>query len=273
MLPLYNLPDWMMALTIVATIVALCFASYFTFHRMFRPAFSDEERSLSMTVLGVVATVNSLLLAFVAVSVWESFGEAETAVVDEANTVSELARDLAIYDSDSARDARRLLRQYAEQVVNVEWQDMQRGQANRDVWITFDQLFVAVGVIEPDTPRHAALLPEILARINELLKLRRTRLHTSESAVPLTLWSVVLLGTALTIAGTFVLSPTRFNLWMIGLLATSIALVLHLIVAMDRPFAGEQSIGAEPFQLAIDNMHRWDREVLKPAVVESSHGR
>lgn len=59
----------------------------------------------------------------------------------------------------------------------------------------------------------------------------------------------------------FVLSPTRFNLWMIGLLATSIALVLHLIVAMDRPFAGEQSIGAEPFQLAIDNMQRWDKEV------------
>jgi len=91
--------------------------------------------------------------------------------------------------------------------------------------------------------------------------------------VPLTLWSVVLLGTALTVACSFVLSPTRFNLCMIGTLATSIALVLHLIVAMDRPFAGEQSIGAEPFQTALDNMQRWDREFAKPAVVESSGGR
>ena len=272
MLPLYNLPDWLMALTIVATIVALCYAAYFAFHRICRPAFSDEERSLAMTVLGVVATVNSLLLAFVAVSVWESFGEAETAVVDEANIIGELARDLAIYDSRASREARRLLRQYADQVVNVEWRDMQRGQANREVWVTFDRLFVALGTIEPDTPRHAALLPEILARANELLKLRRTRLHTSESAVPLTLWSVVLLGTVLTVASTFVLSPTRFNLWMIGLLATSIALVLHLIVAMDRPFAGEQSIGAEPFQSAIANMQRWDEEIGKPAAVPAVEG-
>jgi hypothetical protein len=272
MLPLYNLPDWLMAITIVLTMVALCYAGYFAFHRIFRPSFSDEERSLAMTVLGVVATVNSLLLAFVAVSVWESFGSAETAVVDEANTLGELARDLAIYDSAS-RDARHLLRQYADEVVNLEWRDMQRGQANPDVWVTFDRLFVAVGAIEPDTPRHLALLPEILARANELLKLRRTRLHTSESAVPLTLWSVVLLGTSLTIGATFVLSPTRFNLLMIGLVATSIALVLHLIVAMDRPFAGEQNIGAGPFEMAIDNMQRWDREVVKPAVLESSHGR
>jgi hypothetical protein len=273
MLPLYNLPDWLMARTIVSTSVALCYAGYFAFHRVYRPSFSDDERSLAMTVLGAVATVNSLLLAFVAVSVWESFGSAETAVVDEANTVSELARDLAIFDSAESRAARHLLRQYAEEVVNTEWRDMQRGQANNQVWVTFDRLFVAVGTIEPETARHTALLPEVLARTNELLKLRRTRLHTSESAVPLTLWSVVLLGTLLTVACTFVLSPTRFNLWMIGMLATSIALVLHLIVAMDRPFAGEQSIGAEPFQTAIDNMQRWDKEVTKPAVVESSHGR
>jgi hypothetical protein len=68
----------------------------------------------------VVATINALLLAFVAVSVWEAFGEAEEAVVNEANVVGELARDLVAFDSVQARDARRLLRDYAASVVSEE---------------------------------------------------------------------------------------------------------------------------------------------------------
>jgi len=273
MLFLYDLPDWLMALTVIGALVGLSYAGYFAFHRWWRPAFTDDQRSVAMTVLGVVATINSLLLAFLAVSVWESFGAAETAVVDEANTIGELARDLAIFDSAESRDARHQLRDYANMVMTIEWRDMQRGQANLQVWNAFDRMFSAIGAIEPDTPRHSALLPEILARTNELLKQRRTRLHTSESAVPVTLWGVVLIGTALTVGTMFVLTRTRFHLWMIGLLSMSIALVFYLIVAMDRPFAGEQSIGPEPFQLAIENMQRWDSEIAHTAVDKLANER
>jgi len=185
-------------------------------------------------------------------------------VVQEANTVSELARDLAVFDSAQSREVRRQLRDYTRMVVTVEWRDMQHGQANVEVWNTFDRMFLAVGAIEPDTPRRVALLSEIWARTNELVKERRSRLHTSESAVPGTLWAVVLIGTVLTIATTFVLSPTRFHLVMVGMTALSIGLVLFLIVAMDRPFTGEQSISAEPFELAIGNMERWDSVIAVP---------
>jgi hypothetical protein len=39
-------------------------------------------------------------------------------------------------------------------------------------------------------------------------------------------------------------------------------LVFFLIVAMDRPFAGKESISAAPFELAIENMRRWNAEVM-----------
>jgi heme/copper-type cytochrome/quinol oxidase subunit 2 len=142
MLFLYDLPDSLMAVTVVGTIVGVTYAAYFVFHRGWRPAFTDEQRNLAMTVLTVVATINALLLAFLAVSVWESFGAAETAVVEEANTIGELSRDLAIFDSAQSRDARQQLRGYANMVMTVEWRDMQRGHANLQVWNAFDRLFV-----------------------------------------------------------------------------------------------------------------------------------
>ena len=272
MLWLYNLPDWLMALVIVAAIVAASYAAYFAFHRLARPSFTDDNKGVALTVLTVVATITALLLAFVAVSVWEAYGAAENAVVAEANTVGALARDLAIFDSAKSREARRQLREYADMVVKVEWQEMRRGQASASVWTAFDQMFFAVGSIEPDTPRRTVILPEIWARTNELLKERRTRLHTAESAVPLALWMVALIGMALTIGTTFALTPTRFHVSMIGTVAVSLALVLYLIVAMDRPFAGEQSINGEAFHNAIENMDRWDSEIAKP-LSEASLGR
>ena len=265
MLFLYNLPNWLMGTLIIATTMALSYAGYFAFHRIWRPQFTEENKSVAMAVLAVVATVNALLLAFTAIAVWESFGAAQVAVVQEGNSVSALARDLAVYDSSQAREARRMLREYTDMVVKVEWRDMQRGESNIDVWNMFDRMFLAIGTIEPDTPKRVALLPEIWTRTNELLKQRRSRLYTSESEVPGTLWAVVLIGTGLTIMTAFVLTPTRFNLWMIGLLALSIGLVFYLIVAMDRPFAGKESISPEPFEIAIGNMQRWDAEIATTA--------
>jgi hypothetical protein len=265
MLFLYDLPHWVMGLCVVATIVALAYAGYFAFHRLWRPEFTDDNKMVALAVLAIVATVNSLLLAFSAVSVWESFGAAEAAVVQEANVVGALARDLAVFDSAQSRDARRILREYVDMVVNVEWRDMQRGRANTDVWATFDRMFLTIGSMEPDTPRRVALLPEIWTRTNELLRQRRTRLYSSESEVPGTLWAVVLIGTVLTVVTTFALQPTRFHLWMIGLVALSIGLVFYLIIAMERPFAGKESIKPQPFETAIANMQRWDSEIAKPA--------
>jgi len=69
----------------------------------------------------------------------------------------------------------------------------------------------------------------------------------------------------LAIRTTFVLPPTRFHLWMIGVLALSIGLVFYLIIAMDRPFAGQESISPKPFEIAIGNMQRWDTDIAKTA--------
>jgi phosphotransferase system glucose/maltose/N-acetylglucosamine-specific IIC component len=64
MLILYDLPDWLMAVVIVGTIVGLSYAGYFLVHRIGHRSFSEAETNVAMTVLTVIATVTSLLLAF-----------------------------------------------------------------------------------------------------------------------------------------------------------------------------------------------------------------
>ncbi len=255
---LYDLPLWLLGAVISGLAVAVTLAAYAGFRRIVRREFDSDDRGVAMAVLSVVATITSLLLAFSAVSVWESFQSADEAVVHEADTIAELARDLAVYDSAESRHAREVLRQYIQLVADKEWEDMRTGQASAEAWATADNIFRAVGTIEPDTLKRQALLPEIWARTNELVGHRRDHLYTSESEVPATLWLVVLAGCMLTMANMFVLPPSSFNISMIAALAFSLGLVFFFVIAMDRPFAGRESISDEPFRSALENMQRWD---------------
>ena len=78
---LYDLPNWLVGLLVSGSAIALSLGAYFLFLRASKTEFTDDDRNRALAVLAVVATINSLLLAFSAVSVWESFGAAEEAVV------------------------------------------------------------------------------------------------------------------------------------------------------------------------------------------------
>jgi hypothetical protein len=86
-LPLYDLPNWPLGMLVCGGWVVIGLGGYVVFHRVCRVNFAEGEKNLAMALLGVVATVNSLLLAFSAVSAWEAFGSADRAVHGEATQV------------------------------------------------------------------------------------------------------------------------------------------------------------------------------------------
>jgi hypothetical protein len=260
MLFLYDLPHLVMLALITVTITAVGVGLHIAFRRFVHFDPTDEQKSLALAVLPILSTVHSLLLAFTAVSVWEAYSGASSAVVAEANTVGQLARDLGVYGSAESAHARSLLRDYAQTIVDTEWQAMKHGDGSLVAWQKFDVLFRSIGKLEADTPQREALMSEVWARTNELVRLRRDRIGESTSAIPSTLWVVVIVGTLLTMAVTFVLPTNRFNVIMNAALACSVGLVFSFIIAMDRPFAGEESISPAPFESAIANMDRWDIE-------------
>jgi hypothetical protein len=262
---IYDLPHWVAGIEIVGLIVGLSVGGFRLFRRWNPIELRDDDKSLALAILAVIATVNSLLLAFSAVSVWESYSAADEAVVAEANTVAELARDLAVFNSAESQSVRGMLHDYARMVVEQEWPDMRSGQQNDETWQRFNRMFIEVGTLAPDTTQRTVLLSEIWARTNELVKFRRSRLYFTQAEVPSTLWAVVLIGTTLTILTTFVLPPTRFNTTMVGALALSMGLVFFFVIAMDRPFAGQEAIDSGPFETTLFNMERWD-ELYGPAL-------
>lgn len=264
---LYDLPHSLMGPLICGTWLLIGVGGYLAFHRVCRTVFAEGEKNLAVALLAVIATVNSLLLAFSAISAWEAFGSAEKAVRGEAVTIGALARNLAVFDTTESHAARDLLGGYTRIVLDEEWQAMRRGQKSDATWTAFEKVFTNIGQLHPSAPHHATLMPEIWVLTNELLKYRRERLYESEAGVPSALWIVVVVGSLLTIATTYVFPRTAFNTIAVGMLSLSLGLVFFFIVAMDRPFCGTEGIRPAPIEATLVKMEHWNEVMRKSAAV------
>lgn len=253
MLFLYNWPSWLMGLFVVSMTLAAALGGYALFRRWVPVRLAPDQQAMAIGMVSVITTINSLLIAFSAISVWDAYSDAARNVDAEATTAGELARDLAAFNEPSAQHASLALRTYLESVVQSEWPKMQQqaaGDAHSAAY--FDSLFAVATHVEPQGNRQQALFAEVLARINEMAKLRDQRLLSLSVAMPSTLWNVMLVASAVSFLLLYALPSTRFTHAMIVSWALTLGLAFFFVLAVDRPFAGRVSVGAQPLQLVID---------------------
>jgi hypothetical protein len=83
------------------------------------------------------------------------------------------------------------------------------------------------------------------------VKYRQRRLQDLDSAMPVTLWGVMLLASGMSLVLLYALPGTRFNVVLVSIWAITLGLAFFFVLAVDRPFAGEVSVGSEPMQRAL----------------------
>ncbi|KVM67284.1 hypothetical protein WJ61_26595 [Burkholderia ubonensis] len=257
MLFLYNIPAAAMGALIVAATLATALLGYAAFRRVLPARIDAEQRGMIVAMLSAVTTINSLLVAFSAVSVWSSYQAATDTVAAEAACATELSRDLAAFRvaGAGADAARRALADYLARVVDDEWPQMQQhGRADPRAEAAFDRMFAAINRVTPADERERVLLAQAMARANEMVKYRQARLQNLESAMPGTLWAVMLVSSSLSLLLLYALPGTRFNVGLVSIWAVTLGLAFFFVLAVDRPFAGEVSVSAAPIRRALDGL-------------------
>ncbi|KVD92781.1 hypothetical protein WS63_09705 [Burkholderia stagnalis] len=254
MLFLYNIPAAAMGALIVAATLAAALLGYAVFRRIMPGRLDAEQRGMIIAMMSAVTTINSLLVAFSAVSVWTSYQAAADTVASEAACATELAHDLAAFRGagTGADAARQALATYLARVTDDEWPQMQQhARAAPSAEAAFDRMFAAINHVAPADERERVLLSEVMARANEMVKYRQSRLQSLDSAMPTTLWAVMLLSSSLSLVLLYALPGTRFNIGLVSIWAVTLGLAFFFVMAVDRPFAGEVSVSAEPIRHAL----------------------
>jgi hypothetical protein len=237
----YSLPIWLSTILVLGVALAVGLGSSLGPRLLFRVKPTDEEKEVGINLMQVVAAYIGILLAFAGVVVWQAYGDAETAVHQEAAAAAELYRDLTTY-GDETLAARKDLRVYVASIVNDEWPQLSQGRVSDKTEVALFRLFKTIGEIRPHDDRDSTIYEAVFSNLNELVIYRRDRLEHSQSGIPILLWITGLVGSLFVVSYASVFTPTRLNIIMISGVSISLGLVFLFILTVDRPYKGEFSV-------------------------------
>jgi hypothetical protein len=230
----------LVALGIVGVAVALAVGGMLAVRRGFAPHVLERHNDVAGFIYAVLGVLYGALLAFVVVAAWERYMEAEEIVEREANALGDLYRGAGAYPEEVRRRFRAGILGYARAVVETEWVVLGEGIGSADAWRAYDAIWRMYLSYEPRTTGEMLWHRAAIDRLDDLGDARRLRLIRGEARMPGLFWLVLGVGGAVTIAFTYLFGLR--NAWshglMVGTVAGTLALVLVLVHALERPYSG-----------------------------------
>jgi hypothetical protein len=197
----------------------------------------------------------SLILSLVAVGSWTEYQAATDKVSREVATIEVLQRRAALYPEPTRTQLDGLVRDYARAVADEEWPEQRKGKHPSAAKKRFAQLNLLLGDFEPTNLPDQMVHAETLRELTAASEARRARIHATANGLPLVVWMVVLVGTALALVGaTFFVSmdDKALHMTLVAIMAAFVGLVVFVTVALDHPFQGDVTPSEAGFRLIAD---------------------
>src|SRR6185503_3333679 len=235
---LYDLPLWLVGVVLVVVMCGLAILGLQVTQRRIHAHFqiTEEDGHFISTMVHSFMVFYALTVAMIAITVWETYDAAGRVASGEATALGTLYRDVSA----------------------VAWPEQHRAVGPQCGIDRSDAFLKLLTSFEPTTEGGKILHAEALRAFNELSDSRRMRLDAVQTALPGLLWTVIFLGAALGVAGSyfFRVRDARLHRYLVVMLTTFIAMVIFVVFAFDRPFRGDMGIKAEPYELVYDQLMR-----------------
>jgi hypothetical protein len=220
-------------------------------------AVRSAHNDVSGFTFATVGTTYAVLLAFVAVAVWQNFAQTENQVQTEANLVGDLYRDTPAFPEPAASRLRHYLFVYAEIVVEDEWSSLAAGRIYEiEGWQLLDKFHTELLQMQAKDESVAVMRADAVKTLNELYDARRGRFHAASTEMPAILWWNLIAGAVILMIFTYLFGTPQ--LWMhvvmVSLLGSLVGLVMALVVLLNNPFRGPNHVSIEPFHRLVKSV-------------------
>ncbi|MDQ3850655.1 MAG: DUF4239 domain-containing protein [Actinomycetota bacterium] len=246
---LNNLSTWQLAVVIVGGLGVLAVAGLVLVRRSLPHLTQTPINDVAGVIVGVVAAVYGIILAFIIVALYEQFSEAQVTVRTEASQLSQLYENTQVFPPQVHRRMRNEVRAYAAAVRDEEWSLMREGRESADAWRHVGDLYGVLERYNPRTSAQSAFYDQAVSRLNDLIASRRERLSDAADELPST-FQVLLFGGAVLLIGSLYLlglPSARMQTAMVLSVALLTGFNLLLAVVLDHPFSGEVAVSSSPF--------------------------
>jgi hypothetical protein len=243
----------MVGLIVIGIWTGLSLAGLYLFNRFVDVHMRHKDTETVGLTYAIVAVVYAVLIAFIVVDVFETYAKGDEIATAEANKLSNLMLDSAGLPPEIGSAVRADIDKYIDIVVKSEWPSQQQGKLGDAVfepgWTQLAVLSTKLASFEPKTMGQNANKGEMLHAVNDLIRMRRTRIIAAGEHLPEVVWQILILAGVVAVVYTYLFGAHSFgiHLSITGLISATIALVFVLIIALDYPFRGEVSVGDDAF--------------------------
>jgi hypothetical protein len=243
------MPATVWAMLFVVACTAVCLLVLTLVRRSATIQHLETHHEVAGFLIGIVGVVYAVLLAFVVIVVWERYNDAARGVTQEANQIGDLWQMAGGFGPELRTEVRASLVAYARAVIDTEFASMRQEEPSREAEAAFVRIWNTYRTAEPRSDTEKALYGQSLATMNVLSDARRTRLHEARDRMPGVVWAALVGGAAITIGFTFLFQLKSYSLQLVMTVAVTalIALVLFLVMALNRPFGGVLPLSPDPF--------------------------
>lgn len=251
-----SLPVYVGGPLFIGVFVGIAVAGSLVAHKFFPKGVLEDHNDIAGFMFAVVGVVYAVLLAFLAIAVWERFDAAETRVHNEANQLVVAYRRVDAFP-DRRAQLREKITRYVDLLISDEWPAMNTGHSSEKANALVENIAYEARHLNATTRTQQVLLTSITDGLQATMMDRNDRLLLSNRGLNTFLWTILFLGAAAVILFSylFAFKSKGAQAAMIGLLAFSLALVLYLIAVVDYPFRGDVRIGPAPFVEASQTLH------------------
>jgi Protein of unknown function (DUF4239) len=201
-------------------------------------------------VIETFGVIFGILLALVAVSVYENFAEAREASLKEAALVGALFRGTTGLPDEAGIPMRATIEEFVHTVIEQDFPAQRRGDLPETSAAQVDEFEHLLHEFEPQPVQQEAEFLQLLATFDDFIEARRARIDATTLELPLPFWIVIWIGAAVNaiLVALIHLKNVRLHLILAGLLALFVGFVMFVTADMDHPYAGSISVGPGPFE-------------------------
>jgi len=246
-----SVPTALLVLIVVGGVVGIVLLAVWAVRRWLPATREGFDAEVSSQMLGVVASLFGLLLAFVVVIEYQAFSAAGDTVGAEADGLEAIVRDSYAFGNPGGSAVRSSIAAYVRTVVDQEWPLMREGKESPAAWDAIDGVFSAMQAYKPVSTSQVAFYDDSVRHLNSVLEARSDRLGASDgNDLPVLIAALILVGATVILGyATLVGSKSSaFHAVGAGAIAVVVGFSLVVLIALQFPFSGGLAVDSQPFR-------------------------
>lgn len=239
-----SIDSYRVGFTLIAGCVVVAMFGLWLIRRKADPAKLKSSHEVGGYMLSVIGTMYAVLLGLVVVDAMSKFQTASNISEQEANSLADIFLLSSKFPEKQRLEIQTLCFDYADLVVNKEWQLMDDSKICIPARKDAIKLIKVLNSIEPSTESEKAIYPIIIQEALQLWDNRRARTNFATNGLPTVEWVVLIIGACATVIFTYFFSMEYFKvqLCMTGSVALLIGLNLYLVLLFGCPFSGDLKV-------------------------------